>query len=330
MIEDLEAAIQEERASITAAATDERFFQTYRTLEEFNRFLDDLVTGYPDLVTKKTIGRTVEQRAINGITITSSKNKDSKIGIVYNGGQHAREWISQMTNAWIAHELVTRYGKDEKITQFVDAIEWTIIPIVNADGYVYSWTTDRMWRKNRRYNANSWFNCYGVDTNRNWDFQWNKGGSSSDTCSEAYMGPSPFSEPEETVLAEYIRAQGNVKGYIDFHAYSQLWMIPWGYTTALTKDNNVQMQAARACVAALQAVYGTQFQLGPIATTIYPASGSSVDWVYGVTNVTISFAVELRDTGRFGFLLPADQIVPSGRETMAAVEAMAEFILNKL
>lgn len=71
------------------------------------------------------------------------------MGIVYNGGQHAREWISPMTNAWIANQLVTLYGKDAQITNFVDNIEWTIIPIVNVDGYVYTWTTDRMWRKNR-------------------------------------------------------------------------------------------------------------------------------------------------------------------------------------
>jgi murein tripeptide amidase MpaA len=33
----------------------------------------------------------------------------------------------------------------------VDEVEWTIFPVINADGYVYSWTTDRMWRKNRYY-----------------------------------------------------------------------------------------------------------------------------------------------------------------------------------
>jgi murein tripeptide amidase MpaA len=37
----------------------------------------------------------------------------------------------------------------------VDEIEWTIFPVINADGYVYSWTTDRMWRKNRYYDLTS-------------------------------------------------------------------------------------------------------------------------------------------------------------------------------
>jgi hypothetical protein len=38
------------------------------------------------------------------------------------------------------------------------------------------------------------------------------------------VGPSAFSEPEETSLALYIKSRGNVQGYIDFHSYSQLWM----------------------------------------------------------------------------------------------------------
>ena len=35
-----------------------------------------------------------------------------------------------------------------------------------------------------------------------------------------------------------------------------------------------------------------------------------------------AFALELRDTGRYGFLLPANQIIPTGIETFAAVKAM--------
>jgi len=42
--------------------------------------------------------------------------------------------------------------------------------------------------------------------------------------------------------------------------------------------------------------------------------------------VTYSYALELRDTGRYGFMLPANQIRPSGEETsdafLAAVLAM--------
>lgn len=77
-------------------------------------------------------------------------------------------------------------------------------------------------------------------------------------------------------------------------------------------------------------MHGTKYQYGSISRTIYPASGSSVDWTYSAVNATYSFAVELRDTGRYGFILPPSEIVPTGEETFAAVRAMGNYILKKL
>jgi murein tripeptide amidase MpaA len=36
--------------------------------------------------------------------------------------------------------------------------------------------------------------------------------------------------------------------------------------------------------------------------------------------IKYSFSAELRDTGNYGFILPADQIYPSGIETWAGVK----------
>ena len=38
--------------------------------------------------------------------------------------------------------------------------------------------------------------CMGVDPNRNWEYQWGTGGSSSNCCSDTFKGPSAFSEIE--------------------------------------------------------------------------------------------------------------------------------------
>jgi len=330
LIEDLQTLIDQERASLEAEAANPEFFTTYRQLTEFEAFMDTLIKQYPNLVTKINIGQSVEGRGINGIVITSPDKTNGKTGIVFNGGQHAREWISPMTNAWIAYQLVTLYDEDELVTAFLDNFEYSIIPVLNPDGYTYTWSTDRMWRKNRRPNKDSWFGCVGVDNNRNWDFKWNQGGSSTQPCAETYCGPSGFSEPEELAIAKYIQSRGNVLGYIDFHAYGQLWMTPWGYTSTLPSDYPNLLKAARECVAALESLYGTKYTFGNIADTIYPASGSSVDWTYAVANVTYSFAVELRDTGRYGFVLPPSEIVPTGEETFAAVRAMSSYILSTL
>jgi Zinc carboxypeptidase len=45
-------------------------------------------------------------------------------------------------------------------------------------------------------------------------------------------------------------------------------------------------------------ISGTQYQHGSIAQIIYVSSGSSADWTYGAANVTFSYGVELRDTGK--------------------------------
>jgi len=208
----------------------------------------------------------------------------------------------------------------------VDSVEWTLVPIVNADGYEYTFSTNRMWRKNRRLDTKT--GCYGVDNNRNWDYKWNTGGSSTNPCDDTYCGPSPFSEPENTALAKYMQSHTNIEGYIDFHAYSQLWMSPWGYTTTLPKDDRIQKLCGNACAVALKSYAGTSYGVGNVANIIYIASGGSNDYAYGAQNIIYSYGVELRDTGRYGFILPANQIVPSGEETFLAVAAMANYILG--
>ncbi len=53
-------------------------------------------------------------------------------------------------------------------------------------------------------------------------------------------------------------------------------------------------------------------------------AGGSIDWTYAVLGVKYSYALELRDKGRHGFLLPAAQIIPTGEETFKAILAAAK------
>jgi hypothetical protein len=55
-------------------------------------------------------------------------------------------------------------------------------------------------------------------------------------------------------------------------------------------------------------VYGTTFKYGPICSTIYKATGSSVDYTNDVVGAKYTFTSELRDTGNYGFVLPAGSI----------------------
>lgn len=111
---------------------------------------------------------------------------------------------------------------------------------------------------------------------------------------------------------------------MDIHAYSQLWMTPWGYKRAYPKDYAEMKRTSDAAVTALSRLYGTSYDVGPTSIIIYENSGSTIDWAYGVLGVRYAFALELRDKGRYGFMLPAYQIAPTGKETFAAIKAMAK------
>lgn len=57
------------------------------------------------------------------------------------------------------------------------------------------------------------------------------------------------------------------------------------------------------------------------------ASGITVDWAYD-SGIKYAFSFELRDTGQYGFLLPASQIVPTAQETWMAIRTIMKHALR--
>lgn len=103
--------------------------------------------------------------------------------------------------------------------------------------------------------------------------------------------------------------------------------LAYGYScTALPGNNAEVQQILKGAVAAIRNVHGTSFDYGPICSTIYAAAGNSVDWTSDVLGSTYNFAIELRDTGNYGFVLPPDQIVPSGEESYAGIRYVLDNI----
>lgn len=93
-------------------------------------------------------------------------------------------------------------------------------------GFLYTQSSDRLWRKNRQTNSGS--SCVGRDINRNWNYMWNvPGGASTDPCADDYKGVSAGDTVEFKALSSYIQNLKNTQGlklYIDYHSYSQLFM----------------------------------------------------------------------------------------------------------
>jgi len=285
--------------------------------------MKQIASQHSDICEYIEFGTSYEGRTLAAIKITGTSGADKK-GFWMDGGIHAREWITTATVNYMIDKTLKGYGSDDSVTRLVDKFNIYYAPILNPDGYSYTWTNDRMQRKTMMPSGCS--SSPGTDPNRNWDFHWNEAGSSTNPCSESYAGKSAADQPEVQAVQDYIRTKDDFIGYINFHSYSQLWMSPWGYTSSRPSDYDDHQGASKAATDALKAIHGTRFEYGPISSTIYPASGSSADYGYGVCGIKYAYGVELRDTGAHGFVLPASQITPSGEETFEAVKAMGKYM----
>ncbi|KXJ93544.1 zinc carboxypeptidase [Microdochium bolleyi] len=313
-------AAESEFPDFSAAAVNSTWFNSYHAYADHLGFLRGLQQQYPSQSEIVTSGSSLQGNAITGIHLFGSAGKGVKPAIVIHGTVHAREWIGTMVVEYFAYNLLTNYASNSEIKAFVDKYDFYFFPVVNPDGFIYTQTTDRMWRKNRQTTSGS--SCLGHDINRNWNFQWSAtGGASTDPCADDFKGTSAGDTPEFKALSSWmagIKKKQGLKLFIDYHAYSQLFMTPYGYSCSAVAPKNTELQSlAKGAVAAIKAQSGFDYKYGPICSTIYKATGSSVDYVNDVIGSEYTFTSELRDTGRYGFVLPAAQIVPSGQEAYA-------------
>lgn len=281
--------------------------------------------NYPDLASLVEIGETFEGRPM--LVLKIGNPKSAKKGIFLECGIHAREWISPAFCQWFVNEALRTYGKDKEITKLLDSLTFHVMPVFNIDGYIWTWRSDRMWRKNRAPTSRE--KCIGTDLNRNFNVSWNGIHFDDEPCSEAFAGSAPESAPETRAVTGYIRDNlSSLKAYISFHSFSQLLLYPYGYTEELPPNHKTLEQIAKSSVKALQSLYNTSYTYGPIATTIYPVCGSTIDWTYDM-GIKYSFVFELRDEGEYGFLLPEHDIEPTCKETMLAVKQIASHVIDQ-
>lgn len=326
---------------------------------EFRSLKDDLFAlaeQYPQIVQVISLGQSHEGRQIWAIKLSDdvSTEDPTEPDTLFIGGQHAREWIGVEVPFLIAQYLARNYETDARVRRLIDNLEIWIVPMVNPDGHDYTRLDPcptapqfycRLWRKNRRDLGNG---VFGVDLNRNWSYQWDsRAGGSRNPQSLTYRGPEPFSEPEIRAIRDLVLdPQRHFKAFLDYHSYAQIVGWPWGYSfdppIPLSEDTRFDppsdsVEYARLGETMAQLIYSAQgrtYRACQISLDCpYPAAGVSNDWFYSETG-GISFVIELRpDTGEPGFVLPADQILPTFEENLPAAlylleQALAELIVR--
>jgi hypothetical protein len=232
---------------------------------------------------------------------------------------HAREWITTTSCLWILDQLL---NKDVDRVKLTELYHWIIVPILNIDGYDYTHTNDRLWRKNRQPNTGS--SCLGTDNNRNYAFGWGGPGASANPCAETFRGARAFSSPESKAENDYLEKfldAGRVVAYLDIHSYGGWFLSAWGYTTSSAPVDYPAMRTQMiSATTAMRAINGNTYTYGQSGQTLYVTSGSTCDHLYGEGGVIHSYTIECAGNS---FTLPVSQIIPIGREVWAGVKKIA-------
>lgn len=321
----------------------------YHDLGEIFDFLDQMEIKHPNRISVETIGLSHHGNPIKLAKLSSFNIQSRKKIIFLECGIHASEWISPAFCLYVIAELLQE--NDGPLEHF----DFYLVPLLNPDGYEYSWKHVRLWRKNRTpyectadmlfmkfasfadfgslmFNNDS-TDCYGVDLNRNFNISF---GNSRKDFIYQYEGPEPFSENETSAMKkilESLQSNGSrIISYLAIHAYSELWLLPYGFKRSKSPHYDDLLKVAKAATKALKSVHSTSYSIGTSSQLVYPVNGSSQDWVHEVLGVKYVYTLELSPhliPGEYpdGFFLPIERIQPTLEETWSGLSGMAEAIL---
>jgi len=317
----------------SAASFGEEFYSAYRNLDAIEERIRSVVQASGGTATLEHLApKTHEGRTIKAVRIRGTQWVSGRPRVVLTFQLHAREWITGMAGCYIVEHLIEAIKNEQYNVRGVEVI---LVPIGNPDGFVYSATKDRFWRKNRRDNRErgpldpkKFEICNGVDLNRNFDVPdtshvW----SPRDFCTATYTGPAVLSEPESAAMGKLIEEAPTLV-HIDIHSYGQWVLGPYSYTAVAHEDKSqidelgLSMQRAMTKSHNVTYMYTTSSKHGL-------SEGTFADW--STTKGAYGYIYELRPLGFPDAFAPAaDQIQPTSQETLQGIYAAIDWAKNKV
>ena len=275
--------------------------------------LSEIEKTFPDLIKLQTIGYSIQNRPIIGVKVTKKTKKrgrKQKPKVLYHATTHAREWVSTEMAMRLIRYLTDNYNQDQRITNLLDETEIWIVPVVNPDGYEYTFTNERLWRKNLRDNNRDGVitTADGVDLNRNFDsglWGLDEEGASNDPTDNTYRGRYPESEPETRAIVRLMQRK-KFKFSVSYHTYGNLILYPigWQVSTPSLDDPIFVAQAGTDDNPAItDSINNVGYNPG-VGAELYITNGDFGEKGYLDLRVP-SYTVELTDG--YGFEFPDDE-----------------------
>jgi len=290
-------------------------YEVYHSFDEpvngIRAQLQKIAASYSHIAQLRTIGQSIQKRPMLVMRLTNEKvnKQEGKPQVLFVATHHAREWVSTEMAMRLIKYLTANYGSNARVTDLLDNVEVWIMPVGNPDGYQYTFTNERLWRKNLRDNDGDGEITLtdGVDLNRNFPAHWglDNEGSSPDPQNATYRGTAPSSEPEVQALVDFIRAN-DFKFILSYHTYQDLILYPWGWqwnTTSLDDPIFVAQAGTDANPAIYDSIAGKGYDPG-VGADLYITNGDFTDFAYYDLGIPAQ-TVELTDG--FGFTFPDDE-----------------------
>lgn len=304
----------------------------YHTYDEVVAELQMLQALYPTIGKLYDLGPTTQLgRRMWAFKVSDNvAAEEDEPAVLYDGEHHACEVMGLELCLNFLNDLLSGYGSNPTITNWVDNTEIWFVPAVNPDGhYAVTNGISDYWRKNGReidgdtvlfeYQCNNWWTCYteGVNENRNYDWNWSSGGS-SDPWHYDYRGASPFSERETQAMRDLSLAQ-HFSLSISFHSYGEIVYYPWQWGPSRAPDDACLSDIASNVASRMAAYYGGHYTYG----TDDALTGMSSNWRYGATG---DFALMIET-------LPYPYFIPPGSwiaEAYADVRPGMTYLLDRV
>ncbi|MBY5164388.1 M14 family metallopeptidase [Salsipaludibacter albus] len=229
--------------------TGDNVFRPYDGPEGLEAEMVALANANPDLVKLVDIGDSLQGRDIWAMKVSKNANQrpdGTKPAVFYNAAQHAREWITPEMTRRLTRHYLDNYGSDDEITEIVDTTELWFVWVANPDGYQFTHTDERLWRKNLRDNNGDGTITTGdgVDLNRNFATNWgyDNEGSSDNPSSETYRGDGPMSEPETQAMDDFVAAH-DFAFMVNYHSAAELILYGVGWQVDTPSPDDLPMIA---------------------------------------------------------------------------------------
>lgn len=176
---------------------------------------------------------------ILALRITGSErprdNGDSRPAILFDGGIHAREWLTAESMIELAQFLASQsLVPESRVARALEQVDVWIIPMSNPSGRLIDDQAKGDPRKCYRAdgpNAGGWrgngdtrFGKYGIDVARNFSHDWQK--ANNDPSQKHWHGAAPFQSLEATALRQFVQNH-LISMAVHNHSNSQLIATVW-------------------------------------------------------------------------------------------------------